>query len=159
DCGMWIDRPINEAEWLTEDECPLPPSVPADWMEDAEVTPQDIEEYSSEHDAENALTADPALAADLDALQGGVGRVRAAEARAKGGAAAEPGTNLRQAKRLSRLANLPSMLKPEPLPAGSQQDAATEPAAEEAGSKEITASGPEVHRTIYRPAQTSRSLI
>ena len=37
DCGMWIDKPINEADWLTEEECPMPPVVPSEWMQDAGV--------------------------------------------------------------------------------------------------------------------------
>ncbi len=36
-CGIWIDRPINEAEWLDEEQCPLPPEVPLEWMADAGV--------------------------------------------------------------------------------------------------------------------------
>ena len=28
DCGMWIDKPINEADWLTEEESPMPPRSP-----------------------------------------------------------------------------------------------------------------------------------
>ncbi len=42
DCGMWIDKPLEDAEWLTEDECPLPPSVPVEWMEEADVDPQQV---------------------------------------------------------------------------------------------------------------------
>lgn len=37
DCGMWIDKPINEADWLTEEESPMPPSLPTEWLEDAGV--------------------------------------------------------------------------------------------------------------------------
>jgi len=37
DCGMWIDKPINEADWLTEEECPMPPSIPTEWLEEAGV--------------------------------------------------------------------------------------------------------------------------
>ncbi|REK12904.1 MAG: hypothetical protein DWQ37_09760 [Planctomycetota bacterium] len=43
DCGMWIERPIDEAEHLTEDQCPLPPEVPQDWIEDADLDPREIE--------------------------------------------------------------------------------------------------------------------
>jgi outer membrane protein TolC len=42
DCGMWIDRPIDEAAWLTEDQCPMPPNVPIDWMQDADVDPREL---------------------------------------------------------------------------------------------------------------------
>ena len=31
-CGMWIDKPINEADWLIEEQCPLPPEVPDEWL-------------------------------------------------------------------------------------------------------------------------------
>ena len=41
DCGMWIDRPIDEADWLTEEECPMPPAVPAEWLEDAGIDARD----------------------------------------------------------------------------------------------------------------------
>ncbi len=37
---MWIDKPIDDAEWLTEDQCPMPPSVPREWLEDAGVDPR-----------------------------------------------------------------------------------------------------------------------
>jgi hypothetical protein len=47
-CGMWIERPIEEAEWLTEDQCPLPPNVPVDWLEDAEIEPRELHQHSSE---------------------------------------------------------------------------------------------------------------
>jgi hypothetical protein len=42
DCGMWIDRPIDEAEWLSEDQCPMPPAVPGDWLEDADLEPGEM---------------------------------------------------------------------------------------------------------------------
>ena len=44
DCGMWIDKPLNDAEWLTEDQCPMPPSVPGEWLEDAGVDPRQVYE-------------------------------------------------------------------------------------------------------------------
>jgi hypothetical protein len=43
DCGMWIDRPIEDAEWLSEAECPMPPGVPSDWMDDAGVEPSQVD--------------------------------------------------------------------------------------------------------------------
>jgi len=43
DCGMWIDRPIEDAEWLSEAECPMPPGVPSDWMDDAGVDPSAVD--------------------------------------------------------------------------------------------------------------------
>lgn len=52
DCGMWIDKPIEDADWLTEDDCPLPPSLPNEWLEDAGVGLKEmhdgIEEDSSD---------------------------------------------------------------------------------------------------------------
>jgi hypothetical protein len=44
DCGMWIDKPLEEAVALTEDECPMPPSVPIDWLEDAGVDPRELKD-------------------------------------------------------------------------------------------------------------------
>jgi hypothetical protein len=41
DCGMWIDKPIDEAVALSEEQCPMPPSVPVDWLEDAGVDPRE----------------------------------------------------------------------------------------------------------------------
>ena len=37
DEGMWIDRPLNESEWLEEDLCPLPPPIPNHWMNEVDV--------------------------------------------------------------------------------------------------------------------------
>ncbi|MEX0678267.1 MAG: hypothetical protein WD063_14395 [Pirellulales bacterium] len=50
DCGMWIDKPFEEAASLTDDECPLPPNVPIDWMEEAGVDPNDLRDGASEPD-------------------------------------------------------------------------------------------------------------
>jgi len=33
ECGMWIDRPLAEAERLDAEEVPLPPAVPDQWIE------------------------------------------------------------------------------------------------------------------------------
>lgn len=41
-CGMWIEKPIEEAETLSEDQCPIPPNVPVDWLQDAGVEPSDL---------------------------------------------------------------------------------------------------------------------
>ena len=49
DCGMWIDKPIVESDWLSEDQCPMPPEVPGDWMKDANVDPQDVDDFSARH--------------------------------------------------------------------------------------------------------------
>jgi hypothetical protein len=48
DCGMWIDKPINEADWLTEEESPMPPSLPTEWLEDAGVDLRAMHEGPSE---------------------------------------------------------------------------------------------------------------
>ncbi len=48
DCGMWIERPIEDAEYLTEAQCPLPPNVPQDWLDDADIEPGEIEAGGSE---------------------------------------------------------------------------------------------------------------
>ena len=42
DCGMWIDRPFEEAVRLSEEQCPIPPNVPVDWLEEAGVDPSDL---------------------------------------------------------------------------------------------------------------------
>ncbi len=49
DCGMWIDKPINASDWLTEDECPMPPAVPVEWMREADVSQEDLEEDEINH--------------------------------------------------------------------------------------------------------------
>ncbi|MEX2113070.1 MAG: hypothetical protein WD845_07780 [Pirellulales bacterium] len=47
DCGIWIDKPIDESDWLTEDQCPVPPAVPQAWLDDADVNAKDVEEYAA----------------------------------------------------------------------------------------------------------------
>jgi hypothetical protein len=47
DCGIWLDKPINAAEWLTEDECPVPPAVPQEWMKEAGVSGTDLEDFAN----------------------------------------------------------------------------------------------------------------
>jgi hypothetical protein len=37
DEGMWIDRPFNEAEWLEEEICPLPPPIPNRWLVEVDI--------------------------------------------------------------------------------------------------------------------------
>jgi len=41
DCGMWIERPIEDSEVLSEAECPLPPGVPGEWFDEAGVDPRE----------------------------------------------------------------------------------------------------------------------
>ncbi|HEX3725774.1 MAG TPA: hypothetical protein VHV08_06005 [Pirellulales bacterium] len=51
-CGMWIDKPFNSAEWLNRDnenDCALPPAVPVEWLQDAGVSLEDIHEFEAEH--------------------------------------------------------------------------------------------------------------
>jgi hypothetical protein len=47
DCGIWIDKPISESDWLTEDQCPVPPAVPQEWLDEADVNSEDVEAYAS----------------------------------------------------------------------------------------------------------------
>jgi Outer membrane efflux protein len=47
-CGMWIDKPLEEAEWLSEDQCPLPPNAPVDWLDDAGLEPSDLQNGAGE---------------------------------------------------------------------------------------------------------------
>ena len=54
DCGMWIDKPINEADWLTEDECPMPPAIPAEWLQEAGVGLRNLHEGPTEELADPA---------------------------------------------------------------------------------------------------------
>ena len=49
-CGMWIDRPIEDADWLTEAECPMPPAVPVEWLKDAGIDPSELNEIAPEHE-------------------------------------------------------------------------------------------------------------
>ena len=61
-CGMWIDKPLNEADWLTEEESPMPPGVPVEWMHEAGVELKDIQECVSQHDADaRGDETDPAI--------------------------------------------------------------------------------------------------
>jgi hypothetical protein len=41
--GLWIDQPIVAADWLCEDNCPVPPAVPLEWLNQAGV-PTEAEE-------------------------------------------------------------------------------------------------------------------
>jgi hypothetical protein len=65
DCGMWIERPIQDSEGLTEAECPLPPSVPTEWMDEAGVDPHgegrdvDYETFEGETPRENNQPESP----------------------------------------------------------------------------------------------------
>ncbi len=47
DCGIWIDKPISESDWLSEDQCPAPPAVPQGWLDDADVSGADVESYAA----------------------------------------------------------------------------------------------------------------
>ncbi len=66
DCGMWIDRPINVAEWLTEDDCPLPPGVPPEWLCDADISGDELEAAMEGKSPEELALQDPANQAEKD---------------------------------------------------------------------------------------------
>jgi hypothetical protein len=55
ECGIWIDKPINEADWLTEEQCPMPPSVPGEWLEEAGVDQQAVRDYAAQHTKDGQL--------------------------------------------------------------------------------------------------------
>ncbi len=48
DCGIWIDKPINEADWLSDDQCPMPAPVPVEWLIDADVEAEGQPDYAVE---------------------------------------------------------------------------------------------------------------
>jgi len=58
DCGMWIDKPLNEADWLTEEQSPLPPAVPVEWMQDAGIDPRATQEYAVEYENDSRNDSD-----------------------------------------------------------------------------------------------------
>jgi hypothetical protein len=64
DCGMWIDKPINVADWLTEDECPMPPGVPPEWFAEAGITGEHLGKASEDLTPEQIALTDPAMQAD-----------------------------------------------------------------------------------------------
>jgi hypothetical protein len=74
DCGIWIDKPLNESDWLTEEQCPTPPAVPQQWLEDVGVDASDLQAYAERHAAQGNL--DPAIA--------GLGQLPPAETDAAG---------------------------------------------------------------------------
>jgi hypothetical protein len=63
DCGIWIDKPIEESDWLTEDQCPVPPAVPQAWLDEAGVDAEDVERYAAQQAAEGNLNP-----ADVDLM-------------------------------------------------------------------------------------------
>jgi hypothetical protein len=52
--GYWNDQPLEQALGYSESECPLPPEVPADWMRDAGVKPEEIQSPSPATEASPA---------------------------------------------------------------------------------------------------------
>jgi hypothetical protein len=58
DCGIWLDQPIEDSDWLTEDQCPVPPAVPQAWLDEADVDGEDVEKFAAQQAAEGKL--DPA---------------------------------------------------------------------------------------------------
>jgi hypothetical protein len=65
DCGMWIDKPIEDAEWLSEDECPLPPGAPEDWLEEAGVEAGEL----GKNESDGGQTEEVVPRAELPALE------------------------------------------------------------------------------------------
>ncbi len=78
DCGMWIDKPLVEADWLSEEQSPLPPAVPVEWMQEAGVDPKELHEVAVESEKEsNAVDFDRlASPAALDASARGIDDAR-----------------------------------------------------------------------------------
>ncbi|HEX4146012.1 MAG TPA: hypothetical protein VHY91_21100 [Pirellulales bacterium] len=37
DEGMWIDRPLNESDWIEDELCPLPPPIPNHWLHEVDI--------------------------------------------------------------------------------------------------------------------------
>ena len=48
DEGQWVDHPIDEAEWVEDELCPIPPPVPKKWLRELDL------ESEAEADALNA---------------------------------------------------------------------------------------------------------
>ncbi len=61
DCGMWIDRPINDSDWLSAQECPMPPPVPDEWLRDAGIDPGEAQQLGPA--GQSVLPPDPATQA------------------------------------------------------------------------------------------------
>jgi hypothetical protein len=59
--GLWIDQPIVAADWLCEDNCPVPPAVPLEWLNQAGVPPEpeELSTNPSPDEAEPANTPAP----------------------------------------------------------------------------------------------------
>src|SRR5262249_55772521 len=49
DCGMWIDRPFKEADWLSEEQLPMPPCVPQQWLVEAGLNSKDFDSEVQRH--------------------------------------------------------------------------------------------------------------
>ena len=41
--GLWVDFSLDQWQGETEDACPLPPALPADWLEKAGIGPEDLD--------------------------------------------------------------------------------------------------------------------
>jgi hypothetical protein len=52
------------SDWLTEDECPMPPGVPPEWFADADITGEHLAKASEDLTAEEIALADPAMQAE-----------------------------------------------------------------------------------------------
>jgi hypothetical protein len=83
DCGMWIDKPIDASAWLTEDQCPMPPALPKEWLEDAGVGLRDLHDGPTDEagQKDGELEAMAALGEELaDSKEAAKGRNRSAAA-------------------------------------------------------------------------------
>jgi hypothetical protein len=70
DCGMWIERPIEDSEYLSEAECPLPPGVPGEWFDEAGVDPREAGPAEFESDGELLEGAEPIRQVRANAARG-----------------------------------------------------------------------------------------
>jgi hypothetical protein len=123
DCGMWIDRPINEADWLTEAECPVPPDLPIEWLDEAEVSQEDVDRFQAEH-------ADEGIEERFKAL------VSATHSAIRGGES-KPSGKLPAAKRNSGPAPVLTASQPSPRSMAERVQAASASVSPQVGRKSI----------------------
>ncbi len=53
--GLYVDKPLDSAVALEPSECPLPPSVPAQWLDAAGVKPEDLKPATKPTDADEDI--------------------------------------------------------------------------------------------------------
>jgi hypothetical protein len=142
DCGMWVDKPLNEADWLTEDDCPMPADVPTEWMQEAGVTQQDVEEYRAK-DGEDGFQPDPALAAIGEETRNPRNLLRAARSGDSKSQSRASQAAVRETRRPERPVMSPADSKsdagPKWLPAGSRESSEDPLPVERSGKSELTA--------------------